>query len=625
MLGIAQKLYIEKFKTNPWKAASQKEVAWPFLEKMLAVNYLGYVDFALAQRILQKVDQTEESCAALICHLSMAARQGHLCVLIEQNNIYPAVEDVWQSGEETPKLIDPQLVSNLKTLIQFGAKIMDARLISDMNSPQASIEVPICRQDDRFYLQRHWIVETQVLNHLKILLGNKVPEVTVDMDQAERMVTIMQSEGRLLPEQALAVMQGCRSPFTIISGGPGTGKTHTAGIFLRTFWQCLSKEQRARCRFALAAPTGKAAAQLEGSIRRSMQGVADFPALTAQTLHMLLGLSRQSKLKSRPVLSADVILVDESSMMDARMIGILFESLKPGARVILLGDKNQLPPIESGSLFADLVNHLQSELKISPVIELKTCLRAELKGIIDLSNTIKLGDIDGVFDLLSQGLQGVKYVPCLGMDQAKDLQRRLLSDIFLHYPVVETVPADPMALLKQFSAFRLLTPMRQGPLGVEALNALFYQAMMNGAKNADCLVVPIMIAANQHRLGLFNGEMGLLVKFLHNSSADFAIFASRQEGQEVRKISALLLPKFEYAYCVSVHKSQGSEFDHVVLLLPEGAEGFGREALYTGLTRAKRYVEVWGAESVLREMISRRALRHSGISERLKNFHVCLN
>ena len=171
-----------------------------------------------------------------------------------------------------------------------------------------------------------------------------------------------------------------------------------------------------------------------------------------------------------------------------------------------------------------------------------------------------------------------------------------------------------MDLLEQFSRFRILTPMRNGPFGVDALNSIILQTMSGKTSLNGCFIAPIMVMQNDYRLGLFNGEMGLIVK---ERETEFALFSSRDSGQKFRKIPVILMPRFEYVYCLSVHKSQGSEFDHVVLLLPDGTQSFGREALYTGVTRAKRRLEIWSSPQVLSQMMKQRSVRESGVIKRL--------
>jgi len=623
MLGYAQQLFLENYSKNPWSSRGQKAFHWPLLEKMLQAECLGYIDIALAQRILQNIPDADESWAAFICHISFAARQGHLCVHISQEQIHPSPEEVWlqteNSKEHTSDLIS--LFSRLNTLILRGAETLDSRLMIDQpREPSRSSKekfqletsiTPIHKNNSCYYLQRFWQMESFFIEHLATLLAQKTPQIALDLQQANAIVNSLQSEQKLLPEQTSAILHGCAHPFTIITGGPGTGKTYTAGVLLRTFWESMSLEQRASCRFAIAAPTGKAAAQLEASIRKAMHDVPDFPLITAQTLHSLLGMGRYGKRKSTSLGAADILLVDECSMIDARMMGHLMAELKPGSRLIMLGDRHQLPPVETGSLFADLVIHLQKNVETAEYVsELKTCLRAELKSIIEIADHIKIGNKLALQTLFREQREGIKHVAFNEDDPPKNRQRQLLAHILPFFAEMDKPGSH-------FSRFRLITPLRKGPFGVETLNTLCYQALLARHQNSDFFASPIMITANHPRLQLFNGEMGILFKSTQDSALDYAYFPSRKAGENVRKIDALLLPKYEYAYCVSIHKSQGSEFDHVVMILPEGSEYFGREALYTGITRAKKQLEIWGSEETINKMLAKEGLRHSGIGEKM--------
>ena len=215
--------------------------------------------------------------------------------------------------------------------------------------------------------------------------------------------------------------------------------------------------------------------------------------------------------------------------------------------------------------------------------------------------------------LNAEHLEGVSYINIDNNVSTRELQRRLISHALEFFPDAHDVLHNPCDILKKFATFRILSPMRKGPLGIEELNGRFLQAAKVRSHDSPHLVVPIIIVRNHYRLQLFNGEMGVLVKFKENSNRDYAIFSSPLQGT-VRTVSAALLPSFEYAYCISIHKSQGSEFDHTLLLLPEGSQSFGCEALYTGMTRARRHLEIWSHWDILRQMANHRTHRHSGIA-----------
>jgi exodeoxyribonuclease V alpha subunit len=502
--------------------------------------------------------------------------------------------------------------NELNTLILQGAKaITDSPLYTKIH-PGQQPATPICQDGNRYYLQRYWTLETECLDYLQLHFLNKeiTPSKNIPFPPIEKKITDMLDEGKLLPEQAQAISKASQSLLTLITGGPGTGKTYTAGILLRTLWEMIPPEERSDFKIALAAPTGKAAANLEASIRRALVSAEGFTPPSAQTLHQLLKINKNNKRRVSVALTADLILIDESSMIDMNLMSQLLQAIKPGARLVLLGDRHQLPSVEAGAIFADFISCFESHPHERVALAtLNTCLRAELKGIIDLATCVNEGKEIESLTLLDQSLNGIRRLNNEEPLKGKLQQKRLLAHVLPHFPIVTRLPEDPWSVLEQFSRFRILTPMRKGILGVESLNSAIQQAM----QKKMCSVFPIIVMQNDHRLGLFNGEVGLLVK---EGSVEFALFASRDTRQAVRRIPRLLMPRFEYAYCLSIHKSQGSEFDHVVLLLPEGSQCFGREALYTGITRAKKQLDIWSPDATLQHMIRSVSRRQSGVAER---------
>lgn len=652
MLGAAQKLFVEKtsMANPPWKGAVKRsQPHWPLLEAMLQAKRIGYVDLALAQRFLlfcPYLAETAQAVAALLCHLSLAARQGHLCATINKEHIYPAVEAVWlppvdYSGDLLQKISSNEL-QELTRLIQMGAEKIPSVLMHEI-SPDEDRKVlyshpipskPICKNDHRYYLQRYWVLESRFLKHLSSLTSHtNLPTLALDQSVIQSKVEKLRDTKHLLPEQGAAIVHSCLHVLTLITGGPGTGKTYTAGVLLRILWESLTSEQRKECRIGLAAPTGKAAANLEGSICRALQGVDGFPVTTAQTLHTLLGIGKNQRQRAAMVLPYDVLLVDESSMIDVNMMGHLLAAIKPGSRLILLGDRYQLPSVEAGSLFADLVTFFQgSAIHCHTVTELTICLRAELRSIVDLAAHIKSGQEGEVQALFKNGAKdsGIAFIPFSETETVTEQQRRLLAYGSDKFPCIESLE-HPMEALKAFTNFRILTPLRKGPLGVEALNTLFLQMAIKQARARQVafFVAPIMIVQNDYRQELFNGEVGLLIRPTSTLPrkveasttlfGSYALFAAKEYGERgfcIRKIPALMLPKYEYAYCLSVHKSQGSEFDHVVMLLPEGSEHFGREVLYTGVTRARKALEIWSTSDMLSQTMAQVSRRHSGVFDR---------
>jgi exodeoxyribonuclease V alpha subunit len=623
MAGLAQQFFFERTGRFPGKKEKVKEFPfWTFLEKMLEVKRLNFIDYTLTKKILSRFPSSTEASAAFICHLSHASRLGHLCITIEQDKITPSPEEIWdlsleEKEKECSQSEEEACMHQLHSLIVEGAASFSFLHECSTASLHAPFPMnPIYKNGNCYYLQRNWVLESIFIQHLCTFLSHTEPRLLVDIRKISAEVSKMQEEGALLPEQANAVLKGSEQIFTIIMGGPGTGKTYTAGILIKSFLAGLQADST--CRILLAAPTGKAAANLEASIRRGLHGVEGAHTLCSQTLHSLLYKPKSPYVKVAKVIPADILLIDECSMIDIVMMGKLMEAIQPGTRLIMLGDPYQLPAVDAGSSFADMISTFTTEQsRDNPiVIELTKCLRTESKEIVHFAEAIKKGETEVLIRYLegSKKEDPIRFIP-LQEKASREVQKRLIhftSDLFPKAKSIE----NPLALLAEFSKFRILTCMRKGPLGVEELNARFFESFHTKYRHEEYFLVPIIIAKNDYKLELFNGEMGLLVKSLKKDT-EYAFFPGR-EKKEVRKISTLLLPQFEYAYCLSIHKSQGSEFDSVTLLLPEGSERFGREAFYTGVTRARRTLEVWSDPFTLKRMIQKKGERSSGIINRLR-------
>lgn len=585
--GLAKTQFLELHKRAPWISNHKPVHAsnWPLFDRQLAQNRITYLDYVLTHRLLRDEPQASEESALFICHLILAARKGHLCIKTNDSSLSPSVAELW--NDETEQPLPPEQAESLERLILEGSNCI----------PTSLQTVTICQHNRSFYLQRHWVLESLFLEGLSKQCRNE-PFTKIDFKLDEK---------TLNKEQANAIEKACRSPISIISGGPGTGKTYTAGQLIRVLWNHLSHEEQSSFRIVLAAPTGKAAAHLQKSLTDAVSNLENFPVLQAKTLHSLLNLNQRNK-DSEIRISADLIVVDESSMIDLKTMAYLFKALKKGCRLVLLGDPFQLPAVEAGSLFLDLI-----ELGTIPHTELKTCLRTELASIIDLAKLIKEGREEQTLNCLNQAKSEILRRPF--SEDPKEAQKELVNYVS---PLFRAFPHDDQTLDK-FNAVRLLSPMRKGPFGVDLLNQLIWQQISQSAPSQGWIAIPIMIVTNDYRQDLFNGETGVLMRKLPlelNGSEDYALFPGRSSNDDARRFSSVLLPKYEYAYCLSVHKSQGSEFDRVILVLPEGSEVFGREVFYTATTRARRQIEIYGSDDTIRKTVERQVSRVSGIHDR---------
>lgn len=347
----------------------------------------------------------------------------------------------------------------------------------------------------------------------------------------------------------------------LLLGGPGTGKTYTAAQMVRAF-------AHEGLHITLAAPTGKAVAQLESSVRRL---IGDDKNVRYKTVHALL----------KGPLFEDVVLIDECSMLDVRLFAKLLSALHTGTRLILVGDPDQLPPVEAGSIFTDI-----AESGVLPCTRLTTCLRTERQEIAAFAECIRTSDVAQARAFLID-----QKIGWADMALEEGSKRSLY----------------PLLWEKVKSGVCLLSCMRQGPFGVDALNAYFQeQSVREGMKTS-----PILITRTNHELELYNGDLGTL-------QDDHALFPDRKTTAVLRKIPALALPSYEMGYCLSVHKSQGSEYDEVFVLVPKGSEVFGREMLYTAATRAKKKVAFGGALDEILLVMQKSARKLSALSATLK-------
>lgn len=575
---------------------------------------------------------------------------GHLCVEIESSlapsSLFPDLESCWITQKESlsplANLFD---LETMRSLVIKGFSLLPEELLAFFcdEEMEGSPKKALCRQGNRYYLQRCWLEESRCIGRL-LALARATPTVAVNEAVFQGQLKLLEENGSLLPEQAQAIRLATSSSVTFISGGPGTGKTYTAGELIKIIWNSLPEAKRPFYQIALAAPTGKAAMNLQQSLHRATADVEGLQTIKAKTLHSLLdirppaiGFSRAEAKR----LAADLIIVDECSMIDVNMMTALLSAVKPGAQLILLGDEHQLPPISSGSAFSDALKaftSMQSKENKVATVSLKKCLRTELESIINFAISINKGEsAKALKQLKSRDSQnGIVHSSLLIKEQTseegsqsqestKKMQQYLLKYAKPYFSFGDIDFSDSSAVGKLLHQFRILTPFRQGPFGVDTLNTLFLKYMLESAKSRAYFIAPIMLTTNDWHRNLFNGEMGLLIRHYQQeetassfSTKDFGLFPSfGSEGIALRRIPALGLPRFEYAYAMSVHKSQGSEFDHILFLLPRGSELFSREVLYTGATRAKKRLEIWAEESTIAKTIAQEGKRKSGIVQRL--------
>ena len=520
---------------------------------------------------------------------------------------------------------------------------------------------PMILQDGRLYLQRYWLHEVAVASDLAARLA--VP-AEVDMpllrDGLEQLFPAAVAAANAEPDwQKLASALAVTQRFAVISGGPGTGKTTTVVKVLS-----LLLAQKPSLRIALAAPTGKAAARMVESIRavrRTLTLPPDMEALLpdrASTLHRLLswqpdvGQYPYRHNRDNPLL-IDCLVIDEASMIDLPLMHAVLDALQPETRLILLGDRDQLAAVEAGNVLGDITGHgrplvyattlvetlamlgvnavdtLASAVAVAPIQNAIAILRrshrfAQNSGIGRLSRLVNAGQAQEGLALLqrSPSTQGAEAADDLlwlqpSLSERAPLHHHAFDWAVEHYSQY-LVSLDVESALQRFARSRVLCAAHEGALGEVAFNRQLAERLrQRGLLEARPLGhgTPVMVTVNDYELELYNGDIGLLWKAADGSlDACFPML----DGQ-VRRIPAASLPAHVVAWAMTVHKSQGSEFDEVLLILPDDANSplLLRELLYTGITRARRRLLLHTSADAFVRACASPVARSSGLAGRL--------
>ncbi len=412
--------------------------------------------------------------------------------------------------------------------------------------------------------------------------------------------------------------------FSIISGGPGTGKTTTVVRILGLLLELCGAD---RHRIALAAPTGKAAARLASSIAAlrdilpCSEEVKHTIPVQVTTIHRLLGTLPAAagfRHTARNTLPYDTVIVDEASMVDLPLMASLVTALSPEASLILIGDRDQLASVEAGAVLGDICRAAES-----PGSSVEGCVTVldrnyrfgDGSGIADLSRSVNVGDDrEAIRLLLDPGNSGsIALEPVPTRDTMKKRLTASVLDGFRPFLEAET----PAEALRLFERFRILCALREGHWGAKGMNdaveALLHEAGLIRTDSIFYRGRPILVTENDYVHKLFNGDAGIILS--DPESGHPRVFFAAPDGS-VRSIPPEFLPRHETAFAMTVHKSQGSEFERVLMILPPDDKAvLTRELIYTGITRARQAVAIWCDEAVFGASVKRRTTRRSGLRE----------
>lgn len=622
------------------------------LDQWSEAGWLRRLDSAFARFIAQlDPDCASEVllAAALLAHLE---GRGHSCLDLDDLRRAPQSVLGWQEDAAAA------LAEQMRKLPRDWSAALAASVA--VNGETA----PLVLEDSRLYLRRYWRYERQVADSIHARAACPLP---VNITELHPWLDGFFPAGDTRPDwQKIACAIALRGKLAIITGGPGTGKTYTVARLLALLFA--TAQQPETLRVALAAPTGKAAARLKQSIDQAIASLdcpglplTDFIARSggARTLHALLGArpdTRQLRHHAANPLDVDVLIVDEASMIHLEMMAGLLAALPAHARLILLGDKDQLASVEAGAVLGDLCRDAEAGRYSMATREYVATGAGETlpAGFLDpsgpalaqqivmlrqsrrfggpigqLALAVNRGDCAGARNCLQAPGDALHWMmhakpaalPALALDGRDGASGG-------YRPYLEEIRRGPQGdhagwvkrVLLAFDRFRLLCALREGEWGVVGLNQAIETALQQAHlihKRGEWYAGrPVMVTRNDYGAGVFNGDIGIALPAAQAGAAMRVFFL---DGESVRSVLASRLAEAETAYAMTVHKSQGSEFEHTVLVLPaQASQVLSRELIYTGITRARRYFTLACANaSVLDSAISQQTRRASGLAERL--------
>lgn len=502
---------------------------------------------------------------------------------------------------------------------------------------------PLILSPGRLYLNRMWRYELAIAR----FFNEANQPLQFDAKQLQHTLDTLFASTESVNWQKVAAAVALTRRISVISGGPGTGKTTTVAKLLAALIQMAGEQ---KCRIRLAAPTGKAAARLTQSLGGTLHTLPltdaqrqRFPN-EASTLHRLLGAqpgSQRLRYHAGNPLHLDVLVVDEASMIDLTMMSRLIDALPPHARVIFLGDRDQLASVEAGAVLGDICHYASVGYTTPRAKELAQLTNAPIEGepslvagalrdsLCLLQKSYRFGSDSGIGQLAAAVNRGDRQaIRAVFSGSFSDIEKKqlqtgeeylaMLDDALLGYQRYLTCvqqQESPEAVIAAFGEYQLLCALREGPFGVAGLNERLEQVLVQKRKMTRQQHSrwyegrPVMISRNDSALGLFNGDIGIAL----DRGQGLRVWFQMPDGS-VKSVQPSRLPEHETAWAMTVHKSQGSEFDHAALILPaQMSPVVTRELVYTAITRARKRLSLYADDRVLAQAVTTRTERRSGL------------
>ncbi len=561
--------------------------------------------------------------------LSRDAGEGHVCLPLAQL---------------TQEMASPKTPALMQALYDLAGRPENWRELLRISAAVSEGEAtPMILAGDRLYLNRMWCNEQRVAD----FFARVNQPLAVDETRLKQALDDLFPATDTINWQKVAAAVALTRRVSVISGGPGTGKTTTVAKLLSALVQMADGE---RCRIRLAAPTGKAAARLTESLGNALRQLpltdvqkALLPD-EASTLHRLLGAvpgSQRLRHHAGNPLHLDVLVVDEASMIDLPMLSRLIDALPAHARVIFLGDRDQLASVEAGAVLGDICAWVNAGFTAERAAQLSRitgftvpagtgtvasglrdslCLLQQSyrfgsdSGIGQLAAAVNRGDKAGTRAVLAQGFADIESKMLLSAEDYQVMIDDALAG-YGHYLSLLRQDAQPQAVIAAFGEYQLLCALREGPFGVSGLNErvelalVRHRSIFRPTQGRWYHGRPVMVTRNDSSLGLFNGDIGIAL----DQGEGCRVWFPLPDGS-MKSVQPSRLPEHDTAWAMTVHKSQGSEFDHAALILPgQFVPVVTRELVYTAITRAKKRLSLYADERVLTQAIATRTERRSGL------------